>query len=207
MGDLDRAAYLRHRFSGSQRLVHVRETRIVSRLLQRLELRDAPRVLDVPCGHGRFTELLRTVAEPVCGDADGRHLGALGEAERELGNAVPPRVKLWLGERLPFADRSFDLVFCFRFLHHVREPESRRQVLGELVRVSRGHVIASYYQARSLHSLQKSLAPKRRGKRGLALVSRRELQRLATEFGCDVVFDRAIFPGVHAQRVMQLTRV
>jgi SAM-dependent methyltransferase len=207
MGDLDRAAYLEHRFSGSQRLVHVRETRLVSQLLSQLDCSDGSRVLDAPSGHGRFTELLRSLGEPVCVDADRRHLIALAEAERELGNAVPPRVELRLGEPLPFEDKTFDLVFCFRFLHHVREPSLRRQVLGELVRVSRQHLIGSYYQARSLHSLQKSLSPKRRGKRGLALISRRELRTLAAELGCEVVYDRAIFPGVHAQRIMMLTRV
>jgi ubiquinone/menaquinone biosynthesis C-methylase UbiE len=38
--------------------------------------------------------------------------------------------------RLPFADRSFDLVHAALFLHHFREPDIGR-LLGEMLRVAR----------------------------------------------------------------------
>jgi SAM-dependent methyltransferase len=52
--------------------------------------------------------------------------------------------------RLPLADRSFDAVVCCRLLHHLAAPRDVRAVVRELVRVSRGLVIASFWDAGSL---------------------------------------------------------
>jgi SAM-dependent methyltransferase len=43
-----------------------------------------------------------------------------------------PDIQLYDGGRLPFADASFDVVFCKQVLEHVRDP---RLVLGEVARV------------------------------------------------------------------------
>ena len=47
-----------------------------------------------------------------------------------------------VGERLPFADRSFDIVHCSLVLHHLEAAESTR-FLGEAARVSRLGVIVN----------------------------------------------------------------
>ena len=47
------------------------------------------------------------------------------------------------GERLPFADNTFDLVYCIAVMHHVADPTAVRQTLLEMVRVAKpgGYVL------------------------------------------------------------------
>ena len=207
MGDLDRAAYLRHRFGGSQRIVRWREERIVAALLARLE-GPLSCVLDVPCGHGRFTAQLLEATRGllVSADADARHLRALREAESPA--YTPDLLELDLRSTLPFTDRTFDLVFTVRFLHHVRERAWRERLLADLVRVSRRYVLVSYYEAGSLHFLQKTLQHALKPSRGrrLAMVRRSELLRQVEGLDCRVVSDSAILPGLHAHRLVLLER-
>ncbi|MBL7007768.1 MAG: class I SAM-dependent methyltransferase, partial [Planctomycetes bacterium] len=53
---------------------------------------------------------------------------------------------------LPFAADSFDLVFCFRLLHHFAQPAERQAVLAELARVSRRWALVSYFDAASFQA-------------------------------------------------------
>ena len=207
MGDLDRQSYLRHRYGGSQRLVDWRERRLVAELLG---LVGAPigRALDAACGHGRLQAILRAAgAQTVVGvDLDLRHLRALAAAEAPAAAALA-RVDL-LG-RLPFADDAFDLTLCFRFLQHVRDPDRVGALLSELARVSRRHVVLSYYAAGSLHGLQRRLLRLRPGDRRQALgtLTPAHLARLATQAGLRPVAERALLAGIHAQRVALFERV
>jgi ubiquinone/menaquinone biosynthesis C-methylase UbiE len=100
------------------------------------------RVLDMPCGTGRFTGHLAREGYHVVGcdisvpmmnkaqDAVEGTQGILGFAQ---GDA----------ERLPFADRSFDCVISIRFLFHI-DPVTRVRILREMGRVSRRWVIVDY---------------------------------------------------------------
>jgi SAM-dependent methyltransferase len=96
--------------------------------------RDA-RVLDVACGTGRLAGFFAAEA--------GRYTG-LDVSRAMLAEAQRARPALtWVqgdATRLPFADRSFDLVVTTRFLRHLDAP-ARTAVLRELARVSRGIVI------------------------------------------------------------------
>jgi SAM-dependent methyltransferase len=89
-------------------------------------------VLDTPGGTGRFAPLvLRAGRRLVLADLS---RAMLAEA-RSCGAARVQADAL----ALPFADASFDLVLCMRFLFHVpRELQPR--VLRELARVSRRFV-------------------------------------------------------------------
>jgi hypothetical protein len=118
---VDRRAYLRHRYGGTQRLVNWREQFLVDALLRRAE---APgRVMDVPSGYGRFTPALEASAHAgvVCVDIDHERLVALRRALP--GGDAPAVVRADLRGALPFASRSFDLVFNLRYLHHVDTRE------------------------------------------------------------------------------------
>lgn len=100
------------------------------------------RVLDVPCGRGRFTRrILDAGYELVSADLSWPMLqAARATTERESGAERSGR---WLrcdAERLPFADDTFDLVLSIRFLFHV-PPELRASILREMARVSKRHVI------------------------------------------------------------------
>jgi SAM-dependent methyltransferase len=86
----------------------------------------APRVLDLGCGPGGSRELFRA-----------RHPGVRWTGLDVPGSPSPPPpgdpdITLYDGGRMPFADGSFDVVFCKQVLEHVADP---RLVLGEVARV------------------------------------------------------------------------
>lgn len=85
--------------------------------------------LDVGCGHGAFTIRLKKSATTVVGVDTSLHLLSHN-----------PHRTLICGDAsaLPFADESFDLVFEANLLHHV---SNRKQVVKEMARVSRRHVV------------------------------------------------------------------
>ena len=62
---------------------------------------------------------------------------------------------------LPFADDSFGTVLCCRLLHHLAEPERRAGLVRELVRVSSDLVLASFWDAASLHAWRRRLGLRR----------------------------------------------
>jgi SAM-dependent methyltransferase len=173
------ARYAAARWASTRRAE--RDPRLVAALLARhLPPGDEHRLLDAPCGTGR---LQATLAR------HGRYVGVdvapamLAEARR----AHPERV--WLrGDvtRLPFPDGTFDLVLCCRLLHHFSERSELERVLAELVRVSRGLVIASFWDKGSLPSWRRAILPARRPARRHAR-SRGEIAALLAQAGAEVL--------------------
>ncbi|MBL8900129.1 MAG: class I SAM-dependent methyltransferase, partial [Planctomycetes bacterium] len=105
------ARYAADRFAiGSGPRTHARESARLRRLLSGLAT--PRRVLDLPCGAGRFAQLFPG-ATVVRSDLS---IEMLREARRASG-AAP--FALARAEALPFAAQSFDLVFCIRLLHHL----------------------------------------------------------------------------------------
>jgi ubiquinone/menaquinone biosynthesis C-methylase UbiE len=103
------------------------------------------RLLDVGCGSGDVAAYLRAgLPEPplVVGlDVKPLHLREAPDGVRRV--AADAR-------RLPFPDRSFDVVTACLFLHHFDEAELG-QLLGELARVARRAIVVS--------DLQRALVP------------------------------------------------
>jgi ubiquinone/menaquinone biosynthesis C-methylase UbiE len=115
-------------------------------------LRPLASVLDVPCGSGRFTELLRA-----------RGLLYVG-LDLSLAMLLQARAKAPLAHlaaadlaRLPLRDGAVDLVVCIRLMHLVRDAELRLAFLREMARVARRGVVVDYRQTRSLQSLARRL--------------------------------------------------
>lgn len=200
-----RERYLNHRYGGTQRLVDALERRLVASLLGGI-----PRplcVLDIPSGYGRFTPQLRELTGGclVSSDISRKRLGASAREEPQPKERLA-FVQADLSRWLPFAPNAFDLVFNVRYLHHVGRTEERHDVLRELVRVSRRWVLASYYAWNLPHGLLKHsqfLQPKRPV---TPMPRRRELLTLFAALDCRVVADRALLPGLHAQRVVLLEK-
>lgn len=88
------------------------------------------RILEVGCGSGEFTLILReeTDAEIVALDADGALLRRVSATERIQGDAT----------RLPVADDSFDLVIGQTLLVNLPSPET---AVAEFCRVSNDLVV------------------------------------------------------------------
>ncbi|MDD5676939.1 MAG: NAD-dependent epimerase/dehydratase family protein [Kiritimatiellae bacterium] len=110
-------------------------------------LRDHPGVtiLDVGGGHGQLAVPLCREKYPVTvvGSAEAcrRRIAALvdtGKCRFQVANVL----------KLPFADRSFDTVLCFRLVTHCARWE---ELIGELCRVAARAVIVDYPTSQSLN--------------------------------------------------------
>jgi len=86
--------------------------------------------LDVGCGTGVLMKALAPYGEVRGADASAGMIRTLTEAGR--GEAVEADA-----DNLPFADNSFDVVFCVAVLHHVADPERVRKTIREMIRVAK----------------------------------------------------------------------
>jgi len=115
------------------------EEALVGRWLRRCE--PGALVLDLPCGTGRFTDLVHT-----CG-------------HRLISADLSWQMVYFAGQHAPagcyqvccdlatpsFQEGSIDIVLCWRIFHHFRTDEHRRTALLQLRRLARRYVILSYY--------------------------------------------------------------
>lgn len=206
MSEADRHSYLKRRYGGSQSVLDRRERRRVDELLDTIGVQE--RILDLPCGHGRFTPQLRARAGKVlvCADHNQKNIDALVAAEVEAGAPIETRL-VDLFDSLPFDDDSFDLVFNFRFFHHIFEKRLRTHVIGELVRVSRRYLLVSYYDDVWLHRTQKRLWRRRGHRRELPMVARSTIHLEFAQAGCRVLVDHAVLPMIHAHRIALFEKI
>lgn len=178
-----------------QRLVHALESRLVLRYVDGLA-EPGGRVLDMPCGCGRFTEpLLARGLAVSAGDAKPARLDMLAE---RVGGDVP-RACL-RSDDLPYGDDDFDAAVCVRLLQHLHDREERRATLGELARVARRGVVATVYMEAAPHRLVHAA---RRQKN----LSRYDRARLAADLAAAGLRIRRMaspIPLLHAQTVLQL---
>ncbi|OGD25847.1 MAG: hypothetical protein A2Y56_08150 [Candidatus Aminicenantes bacterium RBG_13_63_10] len=205
---LEVADYERRRYRGlDQRLVHRREVRILRDFLRAAQPIRPARVLDMPCGYGRFTRLFeedgtRTVA--------GDFSPAMVEKARSRPGQPPPPLGVVTDAKrgLPFLDGAFGLVFSVRFFHHLREAEHRRAVMSELARVSSGWAVISYYRLNILHRWQRALRRAvKRSRTRISMIAASEFREEAERAGFRVVKSRALIPGLHAQRFVLLRKL
>jgi SAM-dependent methyltransferase len=106
------------------------------------------RVLDLGCGDGRSFDAFRR-RDP---EVDWVGLDLEDSPEVATRTRRDARFATFDGERIPFADESFDLVFCKQVLEHVRRPEP---LLAEVARVlaAGGCFAGSTSQLEPYHSL------------------------------------------------------
>lgn len=156
------------------------ERRAIERALARAKVRDAV-VLDCPCGAGRITPLLRPVARKlVCADYSGTMARVLRRAH-DLPALTADAF------RLPFADRTFDLVYSGRLSHHIGDEQGRFAHLREVMRVSRGHVIVTVFDDRSLKNVLRRVRRAFTGKRPKNTLTREQVAAAAAEAGFSVI--------------------
>jgi ubiquinone/menaquinone biosynthesis C-methylase UbiE len=107
---------------------------VVARFKEYYGLKDNASILDVGCGKGfmlhDFKELM-----PAC------TVAGIDISEYAIENSMPdmkPFLKIASAEKLPYPDKSFDLVISINSVHNL--PQERLKIaLREIERVSRGH--------------------------------------------------------------------
>src|SRR6185295_17330011 len=128
------------------------------------------RVLDLPCGTGRLTQLLVSrgyrvtgadVSEPMLAHAREKYR----EFQRQQGGKAP-NVQFEIRDVLAtgFNTDQFDGITCIRLLHHFDDRETRRRALKELRRICRGPIIASYLNSFALDRFSSWVKLRMRGR-------------------------------------------
>jgi ubiquinone/menaquinone biosynthesis C-methylase UbiE len=165
-------------------------------------------VLDLPCGAGRFWELLARVPD--------RELMAADYSQDMINTALnfqPPhiakRFKTFQTSvfdiKLP--DAAVDCIFCMRLLHHIPREEDRRKMFREFYRVSRDTVCVSLWVDGNLEALRRRRSQDRRPSRGTRfLLDRSEIEPDFRQSGFDIIGYADLLPGLSMWRTYVLKR-
>jgi ubiquinone/menaquinone biosynthesis C-methylase UbiE len=112
-----------------------------------LILADKPEaVLDMPCGTGRFWQVLAETSHRkifACDYSQDMIDTGLTHRAQELTQTIQARQGS--ASALPYEDDFVDCVFCIHLLHHISNAADRRKLLSELKRVSKSTIIISLW--------------------------------------------------------------
>jgi SAM-dependent methyltransferase len=155
----------KHRAGLARRLSDWRDRQLARRALQAAG--NPRRVLDLPCGAGRFWALLAEEPERVILAADNSaHM--LDVARR----CQPPELvsRVVTLQTSAFAidldAGEVDCIFCMRLLHHVADPAHRLAMLREFHRVTRDTLIVSLWVDGNYKAWKRRRLEARRALRG-----------------------------------------
>lgn len=139
-----KAYFDKHQDGVWRRLSNWRDQQIAEKAL---ELAGNPRsVLDMPCGTGRFWELLaKDNKREIIACDNSQDMIDIGMRFRDP--AITRRITAFQTSAfdLDLPDKVVDCVFCIRLLHHIGKHEDRMTILRELHRVTRSTVIVSLW--------------------------------------------------------------
>ena len=96
----------------------------------RMILKPGDKVLDLGCGNGIFYEAIKDLGIDYTGADTSEELIKICEAKYPTVNFV-----LVDSFSTPFADGTFDKIFCLSVIHHIPTEELRRKFLDEARRV------------------------------------------------------------------------
>lgn len=137
-------------------------------------------LLDMPCGHGRLSDLLK------------RHCRELIEADwsstmvslnrRDHGDEQRSYFRASALE-IPLPDRSVDVVVSFRLSHHLETQELRERHLRELFRVAGKAVIVTWFSATSLKNVLRQVRVRLTGKKPKNVLRNARVREVAAQCG------------------------
>jgi SAM-dependent methyltransferase len=183
-----------------QAWVNRREQRLIAQLLEAWYVPGGT-LLDIPCGYGRLAPVYSGFGITARG-VDVHH----DVVQLMLANHMSGESKRGVCASvfdLPFADNTFDIVLCIRFLHRRYTDAQRQRILGELVRVCRRRIIISYYRFTPLHAVSRHW----RGTHGrLAPMSGAQWLALIQGCGLQVLDVQSLLPYVHMQTFVVLNK-
>jgi 2-polyprenyl-3-methyl-5-hydroxy-6-metoxy-1,4-benzoquinol methylase len=197
---IERAEKYQHRKESKHRA----EMALIRRALP--SLTGVRTILDAPCGVGRATILLAREGYKVSAIDLGE--GALQYAREAVKQAnVEAAIEKEDLVKLSYADRQFDAVLCFRLIHHLPTPQHREEIIGELCRVAKHHVLISYLSPWSYTSQMRLLKQRMGGRKSVQHIT--PLSELITYFnhsGYSLTKDFAQMPLVHSLHLALFTR-
>lgn len=151
---MDVEEYRRTRYKGiDQKVVNKRERKILEKIFESIEEKSIS-ILDVPCGYGRFSELLLKKSLNLT-SADVFFPMVLTARKYSPPPNSPHHFLVGDIKHLPLKDNSFDCIVTIRLFQHILHSSARFQILKELHRVTKKFVILSFYRYNLLHSVER----------------------------------------------------
>lgn len=194
------ASYEKKRYAHpDQQIVNAREHHVMKVLLKIIALKNS-RVLNVPCGFGRFSRLFTPSNTPVT--YFDLHPKMVLRCKQKFGIGQNSFINGTI-RSLPFKNDTYDLVMTIRFFHHYFEPHDRLAMLKELHRVCKRYTIITYYRNTAIHKLAKKLNNK--GNK-IVMFDKKRFNQEIESAGFHVVCEKIPLPLLHAQRFVLLEK-
>ncbi len=116
--------------------------RIQDKVKDHIDLNEYDSVLDIGCGTGALCKVLDDKGLKVTGVDTS--LGMLKQAKKKIGHLPVEILQINPGQRLPFEDKSFDVVIT-SYVAHGLMKEERIKLYNEMKRLAREIVIIHDY--------------------------------------------------------------
>ncbi len=198
--------YEKKRYRGlDQIIVHKREQKILKKILRAVESENKI-VLDIPCGYGRFSDLLHEKGFSITNcDISLSMVERAVEKSQKFRGFPSWGIIANAKEGLPLKDYTFGLILCMRFFHHIHDKNERIAVLKEFSRVSARWVIVSYYQMNSLHRIQRKIRKAlKKSRTRISMITRQDFKDNVRSGGLSVIKVFPLLRGIHAQHIALL---
>jgi len=205
------AYWTKHRQGLSRRLSDWRDQQLARWALR--QAGDPARVLDLPCGAGRFwpTLLADNSRQLIAAD---NSTAMLDVASKVHPAATLARVQLLHTSAfaIDLPDQSVNSIFCMRLLHHIESDAHRLTLLHECHRVTRDSLIISLWVDGNVKARRRERLEYKRAKRGTAqnanrFVAKREhIEQLFAQAGFEIQGSKDFLPGYAMWRVYVLRR-
>jgi ubiquinone/menaquinone biosynthesis C-methylase UbiE len=198
----------KHKRGFSHRLSNWLEQRMAARAL--VMAGEPMSVLDLPCGAGRFWELLARVPE--------RQLMAADNSQDMINTALnfqPPQIAKRFKTfqtsvfDINLPEAAVDCIFCMRLLHHINREETRAKMFHEFHRVSRDTVCVSMWVDGNLQALRHRRSQSHRQTSQYHtrfLFDRSQIESEFRQSGFNIIGYVDLFPGFSMWRTYVLKR-
>ncbi len=137
-------------------------------------------ILDLPCGHGRLSDLFGPRCQQLI-EADWSF--TMVDLNRKDHGDDRRRYLRCSALQVPLPDRSVDVVVSFRLSHHLETQELRELHLRELFRVAKKGVIVTWFSASSLKNRLRQIRVAIGGKKPKNVLRSVRVRAIASESG------------------------
>lgn len=199
----------KHKGSLRHRLTTWRE---VSLARQALKIAGNPqKILDLPCGAGRFWEMLAEDPNRILYGADNSE-GMVNTAKTMQRPEVADRFTAFQASAfdIPMEDNSVDHVLCMRLFHHIVESKDRVALLKELSRVAKKGLTISLWvdgnwQANK-RMKHRAMKPNKHGYVNRLVIPQKTIEQEFAEAGLKMVKHLDVLPGISMWRYYVLEK-
>jgi len=165
-------------------------------------------VLDLPCGAGRFWELLARVPDRKLMAADYSQ-DMINTALNFQSPDIAKRFKTFQSSvfEIKLPDAAVDCIFCMRLLHHIVREEARAKMFREFHRVSRDTICVSLWVDGNLQASRRRRflsRPQTHQHYSRFLFARNQIEREFRQCGFDIIGDVDLLPGFSMWRTYVL---